>query len=326
MANITAKKTKTTILPKQFLKTVSDIQSIKIQGAKAVAKAGAQSLQYILIDAKKNNQDANTILQQLNSAKNLLFSARPTEPALRNAINNILSETQSPKNLTTIEIANKINARINETLSYFNNSEIKIADHASRKIRSGMVIFTHCHSSTVTNAIIKAHKDKKRFFVRNTETRPLFQGRITATELAKEGIPVTHYIDSAARIALKEADIFFIGADAITAEGYVINKVGSEMFATIANEYDIPVYVLSHSWKFDPMTVFGFEEPIEERHAREVWKKPPKGVTIHNHAFEKVHPKRITGIISELGIHSPANFVEELRQNQKWMFEKRTPK
>jgi ribose 1,5-bisphosphate isomerase len=309
-------------LPKKFTKTVTDIKTIKIQGAKAIAKSAAQSLQYILIEAKQKKHTTQQTIEQLNLAKKQLFNARPTEPALRNAINNILLETPYMLKLTQQETINKLNNRINDTLSYFNKADIRIADYTSKKIRGGMVLFTHCHSSTVTNAMITAHKQGKRFYARNTETRPLYQGRKTATELAAAGIPVTHYVDSAARIALKEADMFLLGADAITAEGFVINKVGSEMFATIANEYDIPVYVLSHSWKFDPLTVFGYEEEMEERHAKEVWEKPPKGVTIHNHAFERIHPKRITGIISELGIHPPQTFVQELRQNQKWMFEK----
>ena len=65
-------------------------------------------------------------------------------------------------------------------------------------------------------AILKKAKEQgKKFEVYNTETRPKFQGRITATELAKLGIPVTHYIDSAARLAIKQTDMMLIGCDAI---------------------------------------------------------------------------------------------------------------
>lgn len=309
-------------LPSPFLRVVSDIETLKIQGAQQIARQAAASLQYLLIQSKKQNHTSEIVVGRLFAAREFLFGARPTEPAMRNAINFILRDPRKLSCVQSSVLLNAINARINETLSYFIESDKKISNFASKKVRSGVTIFTHCHSSTVTHALVSAHKEGKRFFVKNTETRPLFQGRITAAELAKAGIPVTHYVDSAAQLALKESDAFFIGADAITVEGYVMNKIGSELFALVANEYNVPLYVLSQSWKFDPQTVFGFEEPIEERGAQEVWKNTPNGVTVHNCAFERIHPKRITAIISELGIYSPQTFVDVLREKQVWMFEK----
>ncbi|MBI4739341.1 hypothetical protein HY772_07390 [Candidatus Woesearchaeota archaeon] len=310
-------------LPSQFLRIVSDIKFLKIQGAQNIARQAAASLQHLLIQSKKANHPGEIVLKRLLVAKELLFSVRPTEPTLRNAINSILRESKTLSAMESNALINIVNSRINETLSYFEEADKIISNFASKKIRSDMRIFTHCHSSTVTHALITAHKNNTKFSVKNTETRPLYQGRITATELAKAGIQVTHYVDSAARLALKESDVFFIGADAITAEGYVINKIGSELLSFVANEYDIPVYVLSHSWKFDPQTVFGFEEPIEERYAQEVWKDAPAGVAIHNYAFERIHPKYITAIISEFGIHAPQTFVEVSRKEQTWMFERK---
>jgi ribose 1,5-bisphosphate isomerase len=165
-----------------------------------------------------------------------------------------------------------------------------------------------------------AKSRQKRFEVHNTETRPRYQGRITAQELALLGIPVTHYVDAAARFALKKADIMLVGADAITADGKVINKIGSELFAEIASKFDIPVYVCADSWKFDAATIFGYEEEIEERTPSEIWKKPPKGIKIDNHAFEKIDPRLVTGIISEFGIYRPEIFAEELKRQSPWMF------
>jgi ribose 1,5-bisphosphate isomerase len=169
-------------------------------------------------------------------------------------------------------------------------------------------------------AILKRAKQNKRNFeVHNTETRPLYQGRKTAKECSKMGIPVKIYVDSAARYALKKVDLMLIGADAITSEGKIINKIGSEMFAEIANKFDIPVYVCTDSWKFDAATVYGYEEEIETRRTSEVWRRQPKGIKIDNHAFEKVDTDLVTGIISELGIYKPEIFVEEIRRNYGWM-------
>ena len=82
------------------------------------------------------------------------------------------------------------------------------------------------------------------------------------------------------------------------------------------------MYVCTNSWKFDPETIFGFEEEIEERAPREVWEKPPKNVTIDNHAFEKVDPDLISGVITELGVYEPQVLVEEIKRAYPWMLEK----
>jgi len=212
-----------------------------------------------------------------------LISVRPTEPMLRNSLK-YLQKYPKTKNLVA-----KLQA-----------DQEKIIRYAIEKVPQKGIVYTHCHSSTVNE---------------------IFQGRITAKELAKAKIPVILFVDSAARLAMKKADVMFIGADAITAEGIVINKIGSELMADVANHYQIPIYVCTHSWKFDPHTVFGFEEKIERRATKEIWNKPPKGVHVSNYVFEKIDPNKITGIISELGVFKPMTFVEEVRKNYKWMFD-----
>lgn len=265
----------------EFERICSDIKQVKIQGAENVAKAAIKALM-IRNDAK---------------VFKTLVTLRATEPCLRNAVNFIKSD---PKRLGPLAI------------KHFNESSKKIASFGSKKIENGMVVFTHCHSSSVMDILKQAIKDNKKFTLHNTETRPLFQGRKTAKEVSSLGIKVKHYVDSGARYALKKADVFFFGADAITTEGKVINKIGTELFAEVADKYDIPIYCCSDSWKYDPRTVFGFREPIERRDAREVWERPPKNVEVMNLAFERVDPQLLTAIISELGVYSPDIFLQEV--------------
>ena len=111
-----------------------------------------------------------------------------------------------------------------------------------------------------------------------------------------------------------------IGCDAIDSEGKCYNKIGSEMFAEIANKFDVPVYIATDSWKFDPKTIFGFNEEIEKRSRDEVWNNAPKKIKIENYAFEKIKPTLISGIISEIGIFKPQLFIEELKSKYKFMF------
>jgi len=298
-----------------FTKTIRDIKELKIQGAQNIAKSALRALRQRVTVSKAITR--GRFFKELNEAKKQLFASRPTEPCLRNCIHFVLANC---KGRDVTDLKENIFFLIEKALEHLQTTEKEIAEIGAKKINSGMIIFTYCHSSTVINILKKAKQQNKTFEVHNTETRPLFQGRTTATELSKLAIPITFFVDAAARYALKKADIMLIGADVITSEGKIINKIGSELFAEIANKYEIPVYVCTDSWKFDAATVFGYEEDIEERKPSEIWKKPPKGIKIDNHAFEKVDTNLITGVISELGIYKPEIFVEELKRNYRWMF------
>ncbi len=262
-----------------FEEVCKAIKDVKIQGATNVAKAATKAL----------------LLKHDKASVKKLLSLRPTEPTLRNALGHALSY-------------GSIGQGVKETLNYFEESDEKIADLGAAKVKSSMNIFVHCHSTTLEKILLNAKKQGKKFTVHCTETRPLYQGRITAKNLSAAGIPVHYYVDSAARTAIKKCDIAFFGADAIT-EKKVYNKIGSELFAIVLKNYSVPLYICSDAWKFSPQ-----EEVIEERSPDEVWPKPPKGVEVENPSFEKIDPKLITGIISEIGILSHKKFVKEAKK------------
>ena len=287
------------------------IKSVEVQGAGNVALF---SLEIIKNELKK--LDETDVLNKLKIIKHKIEETRPTEPCMRNTLNYLFY------NLHGGPIKKQINDKIIELERHFEDSRGMIAKIGANKIKNGMIVFTHCHSSTVIDILLKAKKQRKRFEVYNTETRPLLQGRITAKELASNDIKVTHFVDSALRIAIKEADLVLLGADAITCESRVINKIGSELVAEVARRYDVPVYICSNSWKFDPKTVFGFDEEIEKRFRKEVWESPPKNVNISNYAFEIIRPSTISGIISELGIYNPFMFIDEVKKYYPWIFSK----
>ena len=252
---------------REFNKIARDIKSIKIQGARNIAKKALYA--YNLIPTEKS--------------KKKLLSLRPTEPMLHKVLE--LVEKQPYK----------------EILKHFDSAQEKINKYVFTLIKNNDVIFTHCHSTNVVNALIYAKKKKKKFEVYNTETRPLFQGRKTASQLKKAGIKVTMFVDSALGVALskeqgtKKVDKVFLGADALLKTG-IINKIGSEVIARIAKQEKIRVYIVADSWKFTKQKI-----PIEQRKLNEVWDKAPKEIKIKNPAFEFVDKKYITRVITEEG-------------------------
>ncbi len=266
----------------QTSKLYKDIKTLRIQGAQNIAKAAVKCLKLKGISKKK------------------LLSLRPTEPMLKNALD--YAEDYG----------------IETTLNHFNEALEKINKFGTRKIKNNSTIFTHCHSSTVISVLKEAKKQGKNFKVFNTETRPLYQGRKTAKELSKLGIDVTQVVDSAAGVALKKSqtmkkvNLVLLGCDAILSDGSVINKIGSGMFAEIAYHHKIPVYIVTDSWKFSPRRV-----DIEQRNFKEIWKNAPRKIKIKNPAFEIINPKHITGIISELGILKPKEFIKKVKKEYK---------
>ncbi len=284
-----------------YQEIVDGIKSLKIQGAEKIAVAAVEGFALKL----KETQDP----KELAKAYNELVATRPTEPALRNALSYCLKNYQSNPDVGQYVV------------NYFKEAKQKIAEIGAKKIADGMIVFTHCHSSTVEAVCIKAKEQGKNFTIYNTETRPRFQGRITAENIAKAGIPVVHFVDSAARTYLKKADLFLFGCDAVTSEGRIFNKIGTEFLAEFTCDQRIPTYSVTNSWKFDPLTVQGFEEVIEQRDPKEVWENPPQGVTIMNPAFEITSPDIITGIITELGVFKPETLIFEVQKKYPWMFE-----
>ena len=276
--------------------TCRRIKSLKIQGADNVAKASLEALLGVVNKSKA--RDKEHFMVELDQAKVKLFLTRPTEPAMRNYLEHVTTKVRKIKEKYK-PFAKKL---IRELIKSQRQGKALIAKHGA-KLAKNKTVFTHCHSSNVIEILKKA---KSR--VHNTETRPLYQGRKTAKDLAKANVKVTHFTDSQARIALKDADIMIIGADAIT-YNKVYNKVGSEMLAIIAKTRKTPVYVAASLWKFDP-----HKEIIEERSTKEIWERPPKGVKVVNYAFEKIDFKYIKGIICEKGILKPKKFVKLARK------------
>jgi len=101
----------------------------------------------------------------------------------------------------------------------------------------------------------------------------------------------------------------------------VINKIGTSMIALVAHEARTPFYIVTELLKFDPVTMYGDYEKIEERSSGEIWKNPPKNLIMRNPAFDVTRRDFIHGIICEEGIISPHSIIEVMHRRYPWIFE-----
>lgn len=289
-----------------------------MKGARKVAIAAVEALQSLAKDTKAKSRQE--FVHELSEAKEALFASRPTEPFMRNAVRFVMNSVESSEKKKVSELARVVAASAQEVMSSLEASRERIAEIGAKRIRNGMVVFTHCHSSSVTHLLGKAKQNGQDFEVICTETRPVFQGRITAKEMLRLGIRTTLIVDSAARSFMKKADMVIVGADAITSEGNVVNKIGTASIALLANEARVPFYVASELLKFDPATLSGEYEAIEERSRDEVWEKAPEMLVVRNPAFEVTRWNFIYGLICEEGIIPPQIVSEVVTRKYPWIF------
>ena len=295
------------------------IKRLEVQGATnvAITAVNALSEQMKLLESV----DRASVSHLIEEAKQVLFGSRETEPFMRNAVRYMEWGVEGAQWGSQKELGELVHGLSERLLSTLGAARKTIVEIGSRRVLPGTVVLTHCHSSAVSGILREAGRKGVDFRVVCSETRPVYQGRITARELLEAGIETTMIVDSAMRTFLKEADLVLVGADAITSEGNVINKIGTSQLALAANEARVPFYVAAELLKFDPQTVHGEYEAIEEREASEIWPDAPEGLRIRNPAFDVTRRGYIHGIICEEGVISPHSIVEAVRRRYPWIME-----
>ncbi len=284
------------------------IRDLEIQGARNVAIWGLRCLELAVKHAPASTP--SQLIDTMGKIAREVSLIRVTEPMLRNVLATVLYEAKKARPEKVEDLRSMTLKLCSGLLDDLESSLSEIQRQGARVIKDGDTIFTHCHSSSVTKLII-SQSEEKDIRVLCTETRPRWQGRKTARELAEAGIDVTLFVDSAARMFMDEADLVLIGADAVGG-GLLYNKIGSYMVIHFANEAGVPAYSVCESRKFDPLIRHGHRQPVEERPPSEVidGEVPFK---VRNPAFETVPLEMFSGIITELGIVDPAR-VDELME------------
>ncbi|MDV3278627.1 MAG: ribose 1,5-bisphosphate isomerase [Nitrososphaerales archaeon] len=298
--------------------TYSLIKSMRVRGAGRIAREAVSALKQYCDGGRFSSADE--LYQGLLAAGARLKEARPTAVSLPNAINHVLS-VASRNREKEVSLGSLI-AGIDEACDNFMASSLgavqAIGSIGAKRIVNGDTIMTHCNSEAVTAILSSAHNDGKRFGVLVTETRPRYQGRITASVLARKGLDVSLIPDSAARVYMRKVDKALVGADAIASNGAVVNKIGTAQIALIAHEARARFYVAAETYKLSPTTMLGELVEIENRSPYEVVPKSyldaNKKVKVKNPAFDVTPPEYIDLIITEQGVYPPQGIVLLMRE------------
>lgn len=172
-------------------------------------------------------------------------------------------------------------------------------------------IATLSASGLVREAVLAAHRAGREPRVLVAESRPRYEGRTLAADLAAAGVPVWLVVDAALPLLLSQARAVWLGADAVTDQG-VFNKLGSFAAALAAREHSVPVYALAERRKFLPAATPALR--IVEMPADEVWKSPAPGVEPRNVYFERVPLALLRGVVVEDAVLPPGECAALARE------------
>jgi methylthioribose-1-phosphate isomerase len=322
-----------TLLPHRFaivqLKSLEDavraIKTMQVRGAPLIGAAAAYGMWLAL-----RTDDSDEAPERAYGA---LISTRPTAINLKWALDEMMAAVRNrPRGQwaqTALARANEIadeDVAINQAIGRHGLKIIE--DIAARKKGERVNVLTHCNAGwlatvdfgTATAPIYMAHDKGLAVHVFADETRPRNQGAsLTAWELGHHGVPHTVIPDNTGGHLMQHGlvDLVIVGADRVTAQGDVCNKIGTYLKALAARDNNVPFYVALPSPTIDFTVTDGIAEvPIEQRAADEVAtitgktkdgrietvQVVPDGSPVANYAFDVTPARLVTGLVTERGV------------------------
>jgi methylthioribose-1-phosphate isomerase len=309
------------------------IRELAVRGAPAIGVAAAYGLVMAWETAAAVDPAPEACLAALERARATLAASRPTAVNLFWALERLAGVA------TRAVVAGDAAASVGASLRREADAVLAEDLDMSRRLgRAGAellpataTVLTHCNAGglatggygTALGVVYAAREMGKRVHVYADETRPLLQGaRLTAFELASQGVPVTVICDGAAATVLRQGkiDAVITGADRVAANGDAANKIGTYPLAVLAHRHGVPFYIAAPASTHDPDTPDGAAIPIEERDPAEVLDclgapiapRPPARVAAYNPAFDVTPAELIAAHITEQGVLRPP-YRESLR-------------
>lgn len=292
------------------------IREMAVRGAPAIGIAAAYGVAFSM-----RSGAGTPPAERFETARALLASTRPTAVNLFATLDRMARRFREVADRTPEEIEQRLVAEADRVASEDLEACQRIGHYGAALLEAGGTVMTHCNAGALATAgfgtalgIVRAAVEAGRpVRVLASETRPFLQGsRLTAWELARDGIPVEIITDSMAGHFLSRGGIeaVVVGADRIAANGDTANKIGTYTLAVLAKENGVPFYVAAPTTTIDLACPEGSEIPIEERAPGEVLSFAgqsiaPPGVSARHVAFDVTPARYLTAIVTDQGVCYP---------------------
>jgi methylthioribose-1-phosphate isomerase len=298
------------------LEVAQAIEALAVRGAPAIGCAAAFGVARGAWTSPA--RDAGALAADVEAAIQRLAATRPTAVNLFWALERMRARLAAGRAGSADALRAALLAEAEAILA-----EDVAACHALGRAGAALVpdgarILTHCNAGalatggygTALGVVRAAVEAGRRVSVLADETRPFLQGaRLTAWELARDGIPVTVVTDGMPAHLMRrgEVDLVIVGADRVAANGDVANKIGTYGLALLAKAHGVPFYVAAPCSTVDLATPDGEAIPIEERGRDEVARIAghavvPDGVPVRHPAFDVTPAALVTALVTERGV------------------------
>jgi len=302
---------------------VEAIKDMTVRGAGVIGSVAAFGI-YIACTEVDGYED-------LKQKASLIRESRPTAVNLMWAVDKMMDLLKESKNLAYD--AKKYAIELNDAEAIESQKIAKygadiIEDILKKKNKTSINILTHCNAGwlavidegTALAPIYEAQKRGIDVHVWVDETRPRNQGAsLTAWELTQSNVKHTIIADNTGGhlMQIGDVDMVITGADRVSANGDVANKIGTYLKALAAKDNDIPFYVAIPVSTFDFEILDGVKDiPIELRSEDEVRYMrgvdkdgeitevliTPKDSPAINYGFDVTPARLITGLITNKGV------------------------
>jgi len=288
------------------------IKDMIVRGAPAIGITAAYGVVLAARDAYQ--QDATQWQTIIQKDLNLLAESRPTAVNLKWALEKMqtyFAQITGDPVLPLLAEAEKIHqADI--------DANYHMGELGAALLPKNCRVLTHCNAGalatggygTSLGVIRHGYANGKIAQVYADETRPWLQGsRLTAWELLQDNIPVTLLVEGAAASLMQQGkvDWIIVGSDRITANGDVVNKIGTYHLAVLARYHGVKFMVVAPMSTVDKKIASGQDVVIETRHADEILniagqRIAAKGADAWNPVFDVTPAELVDVIVTEQGV------------------------
>ncbi len=286
---------------------VAKIRDDSVHGSNYLANQALNIVEEFV--ARQFYRNRTELIQALSKLSNALVRAQPLMALIYNRTRHILDFIQDiPKEQKDIDVIREETLQEIKRLRITAEENVKVVTRwGGRLILDHHIILTHSSSSLVESILLEARRQKRRFRVICTESRPLYEGRELAMRLAKAGIKVRLIPDADVARAVEDSHFVLIGADRFT-ETTFINKTGSHAIAVLANYMNKPLYIAGESEKVLLKRTY----PVRflRKPAEELLDKSISNITVDNIYFEEAPIKFADKVVLEDGIFELKEFVD----------------
>lgn len=307
-----------------FQKAIQRIRDDSSSGAAEIASKALDAIQTEIVAS--TDLPSQKLWHYLLKSTNLLLETHPEMAALDSVLREFLGRVRSTlqekeSSMKPAETVQGIGANLMHELRLREEQTVK---NLASYLEPYETVITLSWSSTVFRGLERLVQEdrveNKTIIV--AESRPLLEGRTLAAKLSQLGYKVDLIVDAAIGRYCHEANAAICGADAVLADGSILNKVGTYFMALSCADLDepIPFIVAATTAKFSYRSLKADYTPV-------ITKRPPEeilenwravGVTPRNVYFEIIPARLVSVLISEKGCFTSriGNKVKQSLQRQ----------